>query len=175
MLKLTPFIKKLKTILNEPKSKNLIVWNQETFTLTIHKPEELSIKILPFYFKHCNFSSFVRQLNLYGFNKIDPDFWIFRNKNLTTDLYSEFPDLFRRKKKSHDKTCFHDINFLKNQINETRNLSQRMFIVLSKILDLLSDNYNSITGLVKLVKTLSKEIFILNKVIKDTFFKRNLF
>ena len=81
MVKIQPFVKKLKSILNEPTNKNLITWDEKKYTLVIIKPEEFSIKILPFYFKHCNFSSFIRQLNIYGFNKIDPNFWVFKHEN----------------------------------------------------------------------------------------------
>jgi hypothetical protein len=174
MIKVSPFIKKLRVILNEPKSKNLIAWNDRTFTLTILKPEDFSIKILPFYFKHCNFSSFVRQLNLYGFHKIDPDLWIFKNESLTIDLFSEFAELTRKKKYICKKPYLIDINFLENQISETRILAQRMFIVLSKILELSCDNYSSTSKLITLIKILSKEIFILNTVIKTTLLEKSL-
>lgn len=44
-------------------------WSQNGKAFMIKRPKELAAQILPKYFKHNNFSSFVRQLNFYGFRK----------------------------------------------------------------------------------------------------------
>jgi hypothetical protein len=48
----------------------LAAWNQEGTSFIVFDAKELSEKIIPQFFKHSNFSSFVRQLNFYGFQKV---------------------------------------------------------------------------------------------------------
>ena len=64
------FLQKLFKILNDSESNKYIHWSQSGLSFVISHPEELSKKVLPFYFKHSNFTSFIRQLNMYGFKKV---------------------------------------------------------------------------------------------------------
>ncbi|CAK59784.1 unnamed protein product (macronuclear) [Paramecium tetraurelia] len=49
---------------------DIIQWNEEGQAFIIKKPYEFAKKILPKYFKHNNYTSFIRQLNIYDFHKI---------------------------------------------------------------------------------------------------------
>ncbi|ELP89491.1 heat stress transcription factor C-1, putative [Entamoeba invadens IP1] len=69
----TPFIVKLYELVNDEKSKDLICWSHEQNRpgFVVLEPVQLAANVLPRFFKHSNFSSFVRQLNIYGFHKVD--------------------------------------------------------------------------------------------------------
>ena len=63
------FLSKLYDILNNITYKEIIYWNKEGKGIIIANVNEFSTMILPKYYNHSNYSSFVRQLNLYGFHK----------------------------------------------------------------------------------------------------------
>ena len=63
------FLSKLYEILNEISYKDIISWNIEGNGILIKNICSLCKIILPKYYKHNNYSSFIRQLNIYGFHK----------------------------------------------------------------------------------------------------------
>ncbi|TIB72134.1 hypothetical protein E3Q24_01868 [Wallemia mellicola] len=69
-LKIPPFINKLYSIVNDASTDKYIHWSDAGDTFFVPNPEGLAREVLPRYFKHSNYSSFVRQLNMYGFNKV---------------------------------------------------------------------------------------------------------
>eukprot|EP00299_Pterocystis_sp_00344_P008222 c3030_g1_i2.p1 GENE.c3030_g1_i2~~c3030_g1_i2.p1 ORF type:complete len:375 (+),score=71.72 c3030_g1_i2:162-1286(+) len=64
------FLLKLYTMLEDPNTDDIISWTPAGDTFVVHKLPEFSSLMLPQFFKHSNFQSFVRQLNLYGFHKL---------------------------------------------------------------------------------------------------------
>ena len=64
------FLLKLYEILNNNEYSKIIHWSQNGSFIVITNIHALSQKILPIYFNHQNYSSFVRQLNMYNFHKI---------------------------------------------------------------------------------------------------------
>ncbi|XP_078496261.1 heat shock factor protein 3-like isoform X1 [Lissotriton helveticus] len=64
------FIVKLWTLLEEPSNDQLICWSWNGQAFRILDEQRFAKEILPKYFKHNNLSSFIRQLNMYGFRKV---------------------------------------------------------------------------------------------------------
>ena len=64
------FLAKLWKMVDDPLKDHLISWGPMGNTFVIHNQADFSRELLPFYYKHNNMASFVRQLNMYGFHKV---------------------------------------------------------------------------------------------------------
>lgn len=65
------FVHKLYNMVVDKQYQHLIAWNYTGSSFIVCNIMEFSRDVLPKHFKHNNFSSFVRQLNMYGFHKVN--------------------------------------------------------------------------------------------------------
>ena len=104
------FLLKLYEILSKEEYSEIIHWSQNGSYIIIANAHLLEQKILPIYFNHQNYSSFVRQLNMYNFHKIrtDPDKpeQYFINETLNKNKTMKEIKDFKRKEKNRQKCLF---------------------------------------------------------------------
>mmetsp|Transcript_10663 Transcript_10663/g.31735 ORF Transcript_10663/g.31735 Transcript_10663/m.31735 type:complete len:361 (+) Transcript_10663:67-1149(+) len=72
-----PFLLKAYALVEDPETDPIISWNAAGDCFVVHNPEAFANQVLPQNFKHNNFSSFIRQLNTYGFRKVETHKWAF--------------------------------------------------------------------------------------------------
>ncbi|CAI8587010.1 unnamed protein product [Vicia faba] len=63
-----PFLSKMYDMVDDPSTDAVVSWSATNNSFVVWDPPEFARDLLPKYFKHNNFSSFVRQLNTYQLN-----------------------------------------------------------------------------------------------------------
>ncbi|KAI3456269.1 hypothetical protein Pfo_012932 [Paulownia fortunei] len=99
-----PFLSKTYDLLEAEEEERLhsgggriVSWNLEGNGFVVWAPAEFSELMLPKYFKHKNFSSFIRQLNTYGFKKTASKRWEFQHQKFQRGYRHLLVEISRKK------------------------------------------------------------------------------
>ncbi|KZV71558.1 winged helix DNA-binding domain-containing protein [Peniophora sp. CONT] len=126
-------------MINDPKSAHFIAWTELGTSFVVSNVGEFSRSILGSHFKHNNFSSFVRQLNMYGFHKInrtpraqrtstDAQTWEFSHHKFLRGR-PDLLDEIKRKALEPDPSVKHRVELpgeVQSQLNQMRDENRRV-------------------------------------------------
>ncbi|PKA46277.1 Heat stress transcription factor B-4 [Apostasia shenzhenica] len=106
-----PFLIKTYQLVDDPSTDHIVSWGEDATTFIVWSPPEFARDLLPNFFKHNNFSSFVRQLNTYGFRKIMAERWEFANEFFRKGEKHLLSEIHRRKS-TNSQPFHHQFNMI---------------------------------------------------------------
>ncbi|RCV45827.1 hypothetical protein SETIT_9G484800v2 [Setaria italica] len=97
-----PFLTKVYDMVSDPATDAVISWAAGGGSFVIWDSHAFERDLLPRHFKHNHFTSFIRQLNTYGFHKVDPDRWEWANEGFVKGQKHLLKTIKRKKKSAQD-------------------------------------------------------------------------
>jgi heat shock transcription factor len=146
------FVMKVWSMVNDPKNHDYIRWNSDGETFQVYHREEFMKEIIPKYFKHNNFASFVRQLNMYGWHKVQDinsgtlkddknheEIWQFKNPNFIQGR-EDLLDKIVRNKTIQEEDNTSTSNTLQLILNEIEKIKMNQIAVNEDLKRIRQDN-----------------------------------
>ena len=106
------FLLKLYQILDNKDYKDIIEWSEDGKYFIVKNLHDFTENVLPKYYKHNNYSSFIRQLNMYDFHKRkgNPNEHIFEHVYFIKNR-KDLLKLIKRKSKKETNINYNNINY----------------------------------------------------------------
>ncbi|KAI7905107.1 HSF-type DNA-binding-domain-containing protein [Cokeromyces recurvatus] len=121
-------------MLEDPETSELICWSTQGDLFSVSNPTAFSKTVLPQYFKHNNWQSFVRQLNMYGFHKVNDlihsnltnenQTWEFKHPNFRRGAVNDLQHIKRKSAKSQHSQQHHHPTQRQRQQQQQQQSSQ---------------------------------------------------
>jgi heat shock transcription factor len=103
-----PFLTKTFEMVDDPNTDHIVSWNRGGTSFVVWDLHSFSTILLPRHFKHSNFSSLIRQLNTYGFRKIEAERWEFANEEFLLGQRQLLKNIKRRNPFTPSSSPSHD-------------------------------------------------------------------
>ncbi|XP_046842486.1 heat shock factor protein 1-like isoform X2 [Xenia sp. Carnegie-2017] len=167
------FLAKLWKLVDDPSSDHLISWSSDEASFIVHDQVTFSREILPKYFKHNNFASFVRQLNMYGFRKIvgtdqgglkaDKEDWQFQNVNFIRSQPRLLENVKRKSAPDDKKVKGEEYNRV---LTDIHHIKDKQLDMSSKLDQVKMENQSLYQELIDLRQKHEEQEQVVNKLIR---------
>ncbi|KAG0897537.1 hypothetical protein G6F34_006388 [Rhizopus arrhizus] len=145
------FLNKLYNMVDDESTNDLIRWSKDGTSFLVERHEDFARTVLPRFYKHNTFASFVRQLNMYDFHKIphiqqgvmisesDHEIWEFSNPHFQRGR-SDLLILVTRKKNKNRDTTDGDAPNINTLAEDLTLVKKHQATIGSQLMDLHRDN-----------------------------------
>ncbi|KAM3140956.1 Heat shock factor protein 4 [Paramecium bursaria] len=149
---LMKFISKTFEILQNKQLQRIISWNQDGSGFLIFQKKQFIDEVLPVYFKHCKYPSFIRQLNNYGFKQVkSKEYTEFSHQHFTAQGFDLKKIQFKRSSFNKDFLSHYNLEFIQiqHQLYKIVNNQQELYKKIAECQQLSAINISNLRKYVK--------------------------
>ncbi|XP_076800939.1 heat shock factor protein 1-like [Clavelina lepadiformis] len=167
------FLLKLLNLLQEPEFHDSVSWNKDGTSFIVHDQANFAKNVLPKYFKHNKFASFVRQLNMYGFRKVTTitqgsltahqEAIEFHHPCFLRDDQSSLLSIKRKVTQTSNKQSLDDVGQL---LDEMHDIKDSQFSISNTLTELKQENEDLWREVVSLRQKHARQQKVVNHLIK---------